>query len=89
MTGQPVRRILVVKLGGFSDFVLAFDAFNASRRNHADAHIILMTTRRFGELARKSGWFESSNILGALNRSPGAVTGTTETVAPGDGRLAR
>lgn len=58
MTGQPVRRILVVKLGGFSDFVLAFDAFNAIRRHHADAHIILMTTRRFGELARKSGWFD-------------------------------
>lgn len=58
MTGQPVRRILVVKLGGFSDFILAFDAFNAIRRHHADAHIILMTTRRFGELARKSGWFD-------------------------------
>ena len=58
MTGQPVRRILVVKLGGFSDFVLAFDSFNAIRRHHADAHIILMTTRRFGELARKSGWFD-------------------------------
>lgn len=58
MTGKPVRRVLVVKLGGFSDFVLSFDAFNAIRRHHADAHIILMTTRRFGELAKKSGWFD-------------------------------
>ena len=58
MSRQPVRRVLVVKLGGFSDFVLAFGAFNAIRRHHADAHVILMTTRRFGELARKSGWFD-------------------------------
>ena len=58
MTGGPVRRVLVVKLGRFRDFVLAFGAFNAIRRHHADAHIILMTTRRYGEPARKSGWFD-------------------------------
>lgn len=58
MSRQPAHRVLVVKLGGFSDFVLAFGAFNAIRRHHADAHIILMTTRRFGELAKKSGWFD-------------------------------
>ena len=46
------------KAGGFSDFVLAFGAFNAIRRHHADAHIILMTTKRYGEMARKSGWFD-------------------------------
>ena len=58
MSRQPVRRVLVIKLGGFSDFVLAFGAFNAIRRHHADAHIILLTTKRYGELARKSGWFD-------------------------------
>jgi ADP-heptose:LPS heptosyltransferase len=58
MSRGPVRRVLVIKLGGFSDFVLAFGAFNAIRHHHANAHVILMTTKRYGELARKSGWFD-------------------------------
>lgn len=58
MNREPVRRVLVVKLGGFSDFILAFGAFSAIRRHHANAHVVLMTTKRFGELARKSGWFD-------------------------------
>lgn len=58
MTPEPVRRVLVVKLGGFRDFFLAFGAFNAIRRYHADAHLILLTTKKYGELARKSGWFD-------------------------------
>jgi ADP-heptose:LPS heptosyltransferase len=58
MISGPVRRILVVKLGGLRDFVLAFGAFNAIRRHHADALITLMTTKRYAELARKSGWFD-------------------------------
>ena len=58
MTSGPARRVLVVKLGGFSDFFLAFGAFNAIRRYHADAHLILLTTKKYGELARKSGWFD-------------------------------
>ncbi|MEN8197233.1 MAG: glycosyltransferase family 9 protein [Pseudomonadota bacterium] len=58
MSRSPVRRVLVIKQDSFSGFVLAFGAFNAIRRHHADAHIILMTTKRYGELARKSGWFD-------------------------------
>jgi len=58
MKTNPVRRVLVVKLGDFRDFVLAFSAFNAIRRHHANAHVILLTTKPFAELARKSGWFD-------------------------------
>jgi len=58
MTPEPLRRVLVIKLGGFRDFFLAFGAFNAIRRYHADAHLILLTTKKYGELARKSGWFD-------------------------------
>lgn len=58
MNGQPVRRVMIVKLGDFSSFVLAFGAFNAIRRHHTNAHITLLTTKAFGELARKSGWFD-------------------------------
>ena len=59
MSTGPVRRILVIKLGGFAEFVLAFGAFSAIRRHHANAHITLMTTPPFAEMARKSGWFDA------------------------------
>lgn len=58
MTSHPVRRVLVVKLGGLADFVLAFGSFAAIRQHHPDAHIILLTTRPFRDLAEKSGWFD-------------------------------
>jgi len=58
MTAGPVRRVLVVKLGGLADFVLAFGAFAAIRHHHPDAHVILLTTRPFHDLAAKSGWFD-------------------------------
>ncbi len=58
MNAGPARRVLVVKLGDFAEFVLAFGAFDAIRHHHTSAHIILLTTRRFAELARKSGWFD-------------------------------
>ncbi|UCH72770.1 MAG: glycosyltransferase family 9 protein [Rhodospirillales bacterium] len=58
MTSAEGRRILVIKLGDFAEFVLAFGAFSAIRRHHADAHVILLTTAPFAELARKSGWFD-------------------------------
>jgi ADP-heptose:LPS heptosyltransferase len=59
MSTGPARRILVIKLGGFSQFVLAFGAFSAIRRHHANAHITLLTTPPFAEIARKSGWFDA------------------------------
>lgn len=61
----PVRRILVIKLGGLSDFVMSFGAFSAIRRHHADAHVTLLTVKSFAELARKSGWFDEVRENGA------------------------
>lgn len=58
MNSRPIRHVLVVKLGDFSGFILAFGAFSAIRRHHTNAHITLLTTKPFGELARKSGWFD-------------------------------
>lgn len=58
MMSRPVHRVLVIKLGGLADFVLAFGAFAAIRRHHPDAHIILLTTLPFHDLATKSGWFD-------------------------------
>lgn len=58
MSDRPHRRILVIRLDALADIVLAFGAFDAIRRHHADAHITLLTTKPYAELARKSGWFD-------------------------------
>lgn len=58
MTSRPVRRVLVIRLGGLSEFVLAFPAFSAIRHHHPEAHLTLLTTAPFREIARKSGWFD-------------------------------
>lgn len=58
MTSPAVQRVLVVKLGDFAEFVLAFGAFSAIRRHHANAYITLLTTPAFADIARRSGWFD-------------------------------
>ena len=51
-------RILVIKLGALGDFVQALGPFAAIRAHHADAHITLLTTRPFAELALACPWFD-------------------------------
>lgn len=58
MSGRPPR-ILVVKHGALGDFVLAMGPFAAIRAHHPDAHITLLTTGPFVELAERSGWFDA------------------------------
>ena len=55
---EAMRRILVIKLGALGDFVLAMGPFAAIRRAHPRAHIVLLTTAPFAELARASGYFD-------------------------------
>ncbi len=50
--------VLVIKLGALGDFVLALGPAAAIRRHHAGAHIVLLTTEPFVELARMSGYFD-------------------------------
>ncbi len=52
------QRILVIMHGAFGDFVLAFGPFQAIRRHHAGAYIVLLTTPPFVDLARHSPWFD-------------------------------
>lgn len=52
------RKILVIKLGALGDFVQALGPMEAIRRHHPDAHITLMTTKPFLELAQASGYFD-------------------------------
>lgn len=51
-------RILVIKLGALGDFVQALGPFEAIRRYHPDAAIILLTTGPYRPLAEASGWFD-------------------------------
>jgi len=67
VTAQPVsavnaERILVIKLGALGDFIQAFGPFHSLRKTYPDAHISLLTTAPFAELARKSTWFDSVQL---------------------------
>lgn len=55
---RPLRRILVIKLGAFGDFVVALAAMKAIRAAHAGAEITLLTTPPFAPMARASGLFD-------------------------------
>ncbi len=51
-------KILVVKLSALGDFIMCFAAFAAIRHHHPSAHITLLTTKPFVEMAKRSGWFD-------------------------------
>lgn len=50
--------ILVIKLGALGDFVQAMGPFAAIRAHHPGAHITLLTTAPFAELAQASPYFD-------------------------------
>ncbi len=58
-TPDDYRRVLIVKLGAFGDFINACDVFDAVRRHHPKAKITLLTTAPFTDLAEKSGYFDN------------------------------
>ncbi|MFT8722184.1 MAG: glycosyltransferase family 9 protein [Acetobacter malorum] len=59
---QSLRRILVIRLGALGDFVQSFGPFQAIRAAHPTAHITLLTTSPFVELARLSPWFDAVEV---------------------------
>jgi ADP-heptose:LPS heptosyltransferase len=52
-----VKRILVIRLSAFGDFVQSFGPFAAIRAHHPDADISLLTTAPFADLATEAPWF--------------------------------
>ena len=52
------RRILVIRYGGFGDMILSMGAFRTIRAHHARDQVIGLTTRRFANLLRDSGYFD-------------------------------
>jgi ADP-heptose:LPS heptosyltransferase len=55
---MTARRILVIRLGAFGDMMQSFPAFAAIRAHHPGAHITLLTTAPFVQLAEASPWFD-------------------------------
>ena len=53
-----VKKILVIKLGAFGDFIQALGPMAAIRRHHPDAEITLLTTKAFAGLAHQSNYFD-------------------------------
>lgn len=51
--------ILVIKLGALGDVAQAFGAFQAIRRHHAGAHVVLLTTPPFAALLKSCPWFDA------------------------------
>src|SRR5689334_11868646 len=54
---KTVSRVLVIKLGAIGEFVLSLPAMSRIRQAHPKAHITLLTTPRFEELAKTSRYF--------------------------------
>ncbi|HEX6442303.1 MAG TPA: glycosyltransferase family 9 protein [Stellaceae bacterium] len=52
------RRILVIRYGGFGDMILCMGAFRTIRAQYARDHVTGLTTPRFADLLRASGYFD-------------------------------
>jgi ADP-heptose:LPS heptosyltransferase len=53
------EKILVIKLSALGDFIIALGAMEAIRKSHPDAHITLLTTRPFVDIAQRSHYFNA------------------------------
>lgn len=57
-----MEKILVIKLSALGDFLLALGAMAAIRARHKDAHITLLTTRPFLDIATRSRYFDAVEL---------------------------
>jgi ADP-heptose:LPS heptosyltransferase len=71
MPVKPIERVLVIKLGGVGEMVLAFPAFERIRQAHPKAKITLLTTEPFAALAASSPFFNAVEADGRP-KDPGA-----------------
>ncbi|MDH3231964.1 MAG: glycosyltransferase family 9 protein [Alphaproteobacteria bacterium] len=55
---SATERILVIRLGALGDFVLSLGPFAAIRKHHETAHITLLTSAPYADLARACGAFD-------------------------------
>ena len=57
-----MRRILVIRLGAFGDFVQSFGPFAAIRAAHPDDEITLLTAAPFAAMGRAAPWFDRVEV---------------------------
>lgn len=62
---KPIQKVLVIKLGGLGEMVLAFPAFERIRQAHPKAKITLLTTDPYAALAKSSPFFNAVEADGA------------------------
>ena len=60
------KNILIIKFGGLGDFLLSLQAFNAIRKNHISDKLILLTEKKYIQIAKKCNWFDE---IKSINRS--------------------
>lgn len=53
------QKILIIKHGALGDFFIAMGAFRAIRDHHREAHITMMTTEPYKQLAHDTGFFDA------------------------------
>ena len=56
--GVTLQNILVIKHGALGDLIQGLDAFAGLRAGHPEAHIALMTSPPFSDLASRMPWFD-------------------------------
>jgi len=61
---RPIQKVLVIKLGGVGELVLAFPAFERIRQAHPKARITFLTTQPFAALAGQSPFFNQVDADG-------------------------
>lgn len=61
---SAARKVLIIKLGAFGDFILAMSAFQAIRKYHAGADITLLTIPSLVSLAQASEYFDQISGAG-------------------------
>jgi ADP-heptose:LPS heptosyltransferase len=54
-----MKNVLVIMHGALGDWIFATAAFKSVRKHHKNAHITLLTSSPFAELAKKSPFFDS------------------------------
>lgn len=59
----PREKILVIKLSALGDFLMALGPMAAIRRHHPDAHITIMTTKPFADMASRSRYADAVEVV--------------------------
>jgi len=63
------QRILIIKHGALGDFIFSITSMQEIKKRYPDAHLTLLTTKPFVEMAKQSGFFDDI-IVDARSHNP-------------------